>query len=115
MRHRIVSILAGISFFALTTAAVADPPTGHWVGDHGSLDIMISPDGSYVIPGNTVGQWHWQQTGATGGVLTLDYDTPTVNGPIRNHMYFAFEFSDANTATLKAPGVDTSDTIRRQP
>jgi hypothetical protein len=30
-------------------------------------------------------------------------------------MYFAFEFSDANTATLKAPGVDASDTIRRQP
>ena len=114
MRHRIVSILAGISFFALTTAAVADPPIGHWVGDHGSLDIMLSTDGAYVIPGNSSGQWSWQQTGPTGGILTLKYDTVTVTQTFHNAMYFSIEFIDANTATLTEPVARMSDTIRRR-
>jgi hypothetical protein len=114
MRHRILSILAGIGFVAVSTGASADPPIGHWVGDHGSLDIMLSPDGNYVIPGNSIGHWSWQQSGPTGGILTLNYDTVTVTQTFHNSMYFSIEFSDANTATLTEPVARVTDTIRRQ-
>jgi hypothetical protein len=108
--------LALFFLFATSAAALADPPMGTWVGDHGSLTITVSPDGNYVIPGNlpgSFGTWSWQQTGPTGGVLTLTYITRTVSGDFTNHMYFSFEFSDAKTATLTDPS-GNHDTIRKQ-
>jgi hypothetical protein len=106
--------LALFFLFASSAAALADPPMGTWVAEH--LTITLSPDGNYVIPDNSpgsVGTWSWQQTGPTGGVLTLTYITRTVGPDFTNHLYFSFEFSDANTATLTDP-YGNRETIRKQ-
>jgi|SRR5690349_22090337 hypothetical protein len=108
--------LALFFLFATSAAALADPPMGTWVGDHGSLTFTLSPDGNYVIPGQngSVGTWGWQQTGPTGGILTFTYTTPTVGPSFTNRMYFSIEFMDAKTATLTDPTSGNHDTIRKQ-
>jgi hypothetical protein len=111
-----LSALFLFSLLVSSGAALADPPMGKWVGDQGSITFTLSADGNYVIPMNapgSVGTWSWQQTGPTGGILTLTYLTRTLGPSFTNHMYFSIEFSDANTATLTDPS-GKRDTIRKQ-
>jgi hypothetical protein len=108
-----LSALFLFSLLVASSAALADPPMGTWAGDHGSLTFTLSSNGQYVIPGTSSGTWNWQQTGPTGGILTFNYDTPTVNQIFHNHMYFSIEFIDAKTATLTDPS-GNRDTIRKR-
>jgi hypothetical protein len=114
MRAPALSVVALTFFMTLTTAALADPPMGTWVGDHGSLAFTLSGNGTYVIPSVSVGTWNWQQTGPTGGILTFFYDTPTATQTFHNKLYFSIEFIDANSAILTDPASGLRDTIRRR-
>lgn len=114
MKYSVPSVLALFLLLVSSVSALADPPLGTWVGDHGSIMFTLSPDGSYVLPPSTSGQWSWQQTSPNGGILTLNYDTVTVTQTFHNKMYFSIEFTDASTATLTEPIQHLSDTIRKQ-
>lgn len=104
--------LALIALVTFSDAALADPPMGTWVGDHGSITFTLSADGNYVIPGTSTGTWSWQQTNPNSGILTFTYITRTVTQDFTNHMYFSIDFIDANTATLTDPS-GNRDTIRK--
>lgn len=114
MKYFIPSILALLLLLFSPVSALADPPLGTWVGDHGSITFTLSPDGSYVMPPSTSGQWGWQQTSPSGGILTLAYDTVTVTQTFHNKLYFSIEFIDGSTATITDPASNMSDTIRKQ-
>jgi hypothetical protein len=114
MKAFIPSLLAFLFLLATPVAALANPPLGTWVGDHGSITFTLSPDGTYVMPPSTTGTWNWNQTGPTGGILTFYYDTVTVAQTFHNSMYFSIEFSNDTTATIREPTSGQTDTIRRR-
>jgi hypothetical protein len=114
MKYFLSSAFAFLFLLVSSGSALADPPLGTWVGDHGSIMFTLSPDGTYVMPPSTTGTWSWNQTGPTGGILTLAYTTVTMTQNFPNYLYFSIEFTGPTTATLTDPASGQSDTIRRQ-
>jgi hypothetical protein len=94
-------LLTGMSVAARSQSA-APPPTGTWRGPAGAF-LAVEGNGSYVYrftAAQISGHWEWQATSPVGGILTLQYATPTVTQTFRNQMYLNIGWANTDTITV---------------
>jgi hypothetical protein len=90
-----------LSMPPLTTALHAQsapPPVGSWKAENLPVTLWVSADGSCGTQmGSTVvtGRCSWQPS-SVGGVLTMQYATPTVTQTFYNNLYFGVTYVAQN-------------------
>jgi hypothetical protein len=65
--------------------------------------IAVEDNGSYVYRFTAAqigGRWDWRATSPVGGILTLNYATPTVTQTFQNQMYLSIGWVNTNTITV---------------
>jgi len=111
------AIIVASSFLGLAGSAAAQgasPPLGNWNGSAVAFTLYKNRTYTYRDPGVTLaGTWNWNPTTQVGGVLILNYDTPTVTQTFHNKLYFSITWVNSNTITFSA-GPGQTDTLRRQ-
>jgi hypothetical protein len=79
--YQIILAVLVILGFACPSAAQAPAPVGNWVAeDAANVSAVVMPNGDYFYRDrqtNLTGQWSWDPTGPSDGIITITRSAPT--------------------------------------
>jgi hypothetical protein len=97
----ILSLSLILSVAATAEAQTAPAPFGTWVGRAAILNVFANGICAYTMPSTRVqGRCGWNNATSRGGVLTIQYVTPTVTQTFKNQIYFPITWVNSNTITI---------------